>query len=342
MPTPERILIIRPSALGDVCRTVPVLASLRRAYPDAQIDWLVQDSFADAIAHHPALTRTVPFPRKALGHSSRRGNPLPSITWMNKALRSHPYDLVIDAQGLLRSAIFARWTGAKARVGYANAQEGAPLFYSRRVTAPRDAHAVDRMLTLIKSIGIEPIRDMRLYADPAELSWADAQPWASDRFAVLAPTSRWPAKQWPARRFAELAKRLLARGIPRVVIAGGPNERNQIAPLLDWAAHERRAVDLVGHTSIARAMAIISRASLVVANDSAALHMAVGFDRPLVALFGPTKAGKVGPYRRDDDVIQHPRPGDRFEHKLEALGKPMMERITVEEAADACAARLDR
>jgi heptosyltransferase-3 len=165
-------------------------------------------------------------------------------------------------------------------------------------------------------------------------------PGRADPWALLAPTSRWAGKQWPADRFVALARRLLASGAGRVVIVGGPGERAQIRPLVDWAASEPRATDLVGETSIAQVMAVIERASLVVANDSAALHMAVGFDRPLVALFGPTRVGLVGPYRRDADVLQHPRPGDRFAHKDERAGRPMMARLTLNEVSDACLARL--
>jgi ADP-heptose:LPS heptosyltransferase len=155
---------------------------------------------------------------------------------------------------------------------------------------------------------------------------------------VLAPTSRWPAKQWPAQRFAEFGRRLLGAGTGPIVIVGGPGERDQVAPLLDWADGEPRAVDLVGETSVARLMAVIARSSLVVANDSAALHMAVGFDRPIVALFGPTRVELVGPYRRDADVLQQARPDDRFNHKRDAGG--MIERITVDQLLDAARLRL--
>ncbi len=341
MPEPSRIIIIRPSALGDVCRSVPVLASLRAAYPDATIDWLVQDTFADAVRYHPMLDGVVEFPRKKLGISSKRGNPLPSIAWMNDSLRPNPrYDLVLDAQGLFRSALFSRWTGATRRVGYRNAQELGHLFYTDAFRVNRERHAVDRMLSLVQASGVEPVRDMRLYTDPVERARSDAQPWSQGRYAVLAPTSRWPGKQWPADRFTELARRLLARGAERVVIVGGPSEQAQIAPLLRWAAHEPRAIDLVGATSISRLMAVIERAALVVANDSAALHMAVGFDRPLVGLFGPTRIGLVGPYRRRRDVIQHTRPADRFDHKVGTLGLAMMRRITISEVLGACTERL--
>jgi heptosyltransferase-1 len=338
---PRRILIIRPSALGDVCRSVPVLASLRAAYPDATINWLVQDSFADAVRHHPMLDGVVEFPRASLGRSSKAGNLLPTISWMNQHLRTRPrYDLVIDAQGLFRSGLFARWTGARTRVGYRNAAEGARFFYTHAYGVDRGRHAVDRMLALVEACSVPIHRDMRLYADPAEQKKLSTTEWAGSRYAVLAPTSRWPGKQWPAERFTQLARRLLASGVDRIVIVGGPGEDAQIGPLLSWAEHEPRAINLVGETTIGGLMAVIERSSLVVANDSAALHMAVGFDRPLVALFGPTRVELVGPYRRKSDVIQHARPGDTFDHKDGRVGLPMMRRITVSEVAAACESRL--
>lgn len=158
-------------------------------------------------------------------------------------------------------------------------------------------------------------------------------------YTTLAPTSRWPAKQWPADRFAELARRLLARGTPRVVIVGGPGEEEQIEPLLQLAKADPRVTSLVGQTSIARLMAVIARSRLVVANDSAAAHIAVGFDRPLIALYGPTDVGLVGPYRRDADVIQHVGPGDSLRHK-DAANAKLMERISVEDVVAASAERL--
>ena len=102
---PRRILLIRPSALGDVCRTVPVLVSLRRAWPDAEIDWLVQDDFAPAIMHHPDLTRVLPFMRRDLGKSIARGSFGPLAQFVAQLKRAK-YDLVFDLQGLARSGFF--------------------------------------------------------------------------------------------------------------------------------------------------------------------------------------------------------------------------------------------
>ena len=332
-PSPKKILIIRPSALGDVCRTVPVLAAIRARFPDAQIDWLVQDSFAGSIVHHPALNNVIEFPRKTLSKQLRKGHIRPLIHWL-RTLRAPRYDLVIDAQGLLRSAFFAFISGAKERYGYRNAQELGWIFYTRRIDAPKNGHTVDRMLALAEGIGCDISKpDLRLFTGPDELSEVVIE--YPDPYIVLAPTSRWGSKRWPVERFVELAESLAKRGTHRVILVGGPGERLQCAPLVELAREHPHITDRIGSTSITQLMALISRADLVVANDSAALHMAVGFGRKIVALFGPTDASLVGPYRRDDSVIQHIEHGDTLDHKDKANAL-IMERIATEEVLQRC------
>ena len=340
-PPPRSILLIRPSALGDVCRTVPLIASLRRAFPAARLDWLVHEAFVPAVARHPAVSNIIPFPRSAL---SGWGSPFPPpsalrrLISLARTLAEPRYDTVIDAQGLLRSGVCARLTRAPRRLGPADARELAWLFYTDRVPPPAgpnaSPHTVDRMLALLAPLGIAPLRDLTLYPDPAELAAIDQHPrLAHRRFAVFAPTSRWPGKQWPADRFAALARRALdANLFDAIAIVGSAAERPQITPLLALAAADPRVVDLVGRTTVTGLLAVIARSAFVLANDSAALHMAVGLHKPLLALFGPTDPRKVGPYARDADVLQHLHPADRFDHKHAARGRAMMERITVDEA----------
>lgn len=351
------MLLIRPSALGDVCRTVPVLASLRAAWPGARIDWLVQDSFVEAVRHHPAFGGgggaaggggVVSFPRRALGAAG----PVEQVRWMNRTLRAEGagrgagvrggvmYDVVIDAQGLARSGVFARWTGAAVRAGLADAREGAALAYTHRMRT-RAVHTVDRMLAVVRGLGLAVRADMRLWCDPAELEWAQGDARLGGGYVVLAPTSRWAAKRWPAARWVALAEGLLARGVDRVVVVGGPGEREQCAGLIELSRRDGRVVDLVGATAVGRLMAVIAGAKLVVANDSAAVHMAVGLDRAIVALYGPTDVARVGPYRREEDVIQHVEPGEALGHKDDA-NVTLMERIGVDEVEAACMARLAR
>ncbi|MEL7484496.1 MAG: glycosyltransferase family 9 protein [Planctomycetota bacterium] len=251
-----------------------------------------------------------------------------------KQLRRGRYDIAIDAQGLARSAALAWLSGAPVRVGHRDAREFGWAALTHRVPPAESPHTVDRMLSLLGPLGVPVVRDMRL-TTPANCNSglpSDAEP------IVLAPTSLWPGKQWPSDRFAELASRLHARGIGPFVVVGGPGEREQCLPLLD--APGIPIIDRVGKTSVGELMAIIEHARLVVANDSAALHIAVGYDKPIVALFGPTKTHLVGPYRRDSDVLQHADGPADSSHKDAAAGRAMMERITVDEVERAVLDRL--
>jgi heptosyltransferase I len=337
LDSPRRILLIRPSALGDVARTVPVLVSLRRAYPAARIDWLVQASFADAVRAHPDLSGVVPFARPGPGRGGAT-----AFAALLRRLRAGSYDLVLDAQGLARSGLMAWATGAPRRIGHADAREGAWLAYTRRVPADPEMHTVDRMLTLARAAGAAPVSGpatMRLYTPPDCRGFTASHPALAGRpYAVLAPTSRWPAKQWPDDRFAALACRLRDRGLA-VALVGAAGERSQVPACLDVSARDPGVANLIGATSVGQLMDLIEHAQLVVGNDSAALHIAVGFQRPLVGLYGPTRVHRVGPYRHHADVIQHVRACDTMRHK-DPSARALMERITLREVIEACLRRL--
>lgn len=327
---PRRVLIIRPSALGDVCRSVPALVSLRRAFPEAEIDWLVQEDFAPAIASHPDLTRVIPFARRELSSALKRGRPGPLLAFL-RFLRSSTYDLVYDLQGLGRSGLFAWATRAPRRVGFANAREFGWLGANERIKVSPNMHTVERMLALLHASGVTPVRDMRLYVGEQDRLHILADPrLPSDGYAVLAPATRWPGKRWPDERFAQVAARLLRRGL-KVAVVGARSERDQCGRVLDLADREGSIIDLVGKTTVGQLMALIQLSRMVIANDSAALHMAVGFEKPIIGLYGPTRVNLVGPFRREADVIQHITRQDPMDYKSAAAGQAMMKRITVDE-----------
>ena len=341
---PAKLLIIRPSALGDVCRSVPVLASLAARFPEATIDWLVQDAFVPAIASHPALRRAIPFPRQRVAvrkwwtRDARK-----TLRNLLRSLRDERYDAVFDCQGLGRSGAFTWATRAPLRVGHADAAEFAWLAYTRpsRVPPPSTSqHTVDRMLGLVEAVGVPAITDMRLYTSEQDRAALDPR-LVGARYAVVAPTSRWAGKRWPADRFAHVIDAMLAEStLDAVAIVASHNERDQCAPILDLAQRDPRIINLVGVTPIGALMATIEAASLVIANDSAALHMGVGFDRPILGLFGPTSIARVGPYQRERDVIQTAPPPPGISHKDDAAGAELMQRITTQTVIDAALERL--
>jgi len=315
MTAVKRILIVRPSALGDVCRTVPALVTLRRAHPDAHIDWLVNDDFADAIVHHPDLTGVVPFPRKRFAAMWRSPAVLRDFVAWSRRLKSGnfggsgeaggggggdsgggggPYDLAFDLQGLFRSGILTRLSGARRRVGFANARELGWLGYNGTYRIDPNLHTVDLMMALLSADGYALHHDMKLHLGDEQKQWALTK--YGEPFVCLAPTAKWQCKCWPIDRYVEIGRRLAASG-KRVVILAAPHERCVVQPLIDEGF-------TCPQTSVAQLCALVARCDLLVCNDSAPLHIAVGFDRPVVTIFGPTDPASVGPYRRDDAVIQ--------------------------------------
>jgi ADP-heptose:LPS heptosyltransferase len=292
--------------LGDVARTVPALATLRAAFPAARIDWLVHTAFVDAVEHHPMLDGVVPFDRKALGGFGLKPRATRAGLALAKRLRRAGYTRVYDLQGLARSGLLTWLTRAPRRVGFADARERGWLGYNVKHKVPAELHTVDRMLGLLAADGPTPVHDMRLYVGEADRAWAAAyraeHGLTAGRTVLFAPTAQWGCKCWPMVKVAAVAERALAHGTvdERVVLLAAPHEHDRLAPLTERLGGRA----LLPTTTVGRLMALIEGAAAVVANDSAALHLAVGLDRPAVGVFGPTDPALVGPYRREADVVQ--------------------------------------
>jgi lipopolysaccharide heptosyltransferase I len=338
---PRRILIIRPSALGDVCRTVSVLAALRRAWPDATIDWLVQDSFVDAVRGHPSLDGVIPFPRGRWRSWWRSASLIREVRGWCGSMRLGAYDLVLDCQGLARSAVASWSTRAPVRVVRARAREMAWLGGTLRVPDPAGADALSEMLALVEALGVPADPDPALHAPAEDVRWWHASREGlglARRFAVIAPTSRWPGKRWEPARWAEVARRLRARGLV-VAAIGAPGEEAQVRDALDGVPG---AVDLCGKLSVGRMMALLADASLAVAHDSAAVHIAAGMGCPYVGIFGPTDPERTGPWQGAPWCLWGGR-GERLgahAYRDESLGRALMDRVSVDAVMERCEARL--
>ena len=341
-----RVLIVRPSALGDVARTVPALVTLRQACPQARIDWLVHDDFADAVVHHPALDGVVPFARRRFGTAWCNGRAAGELYAWLRQLRQNRYHLAVDLQGLFRSGLFTRLTAAPIRLGFANAREMGHLAYNRRHFVDPAMHSVDRMLQLLESDGYCPSRDMRLYVGKEHLCWLEdylrANDLAPQTYAVLAPTARWASKCWPIENYVEIARRLLdgQKVGERLVILASPRERETVRPLVEALANRA----LCPTTTVGQMMALISRTRLLVCNDSAPMHMAVGFDRPLTAVFGPTDTALVGPYHRCESVVQPPNleRATLSNYRKQRNDQSLISQVTIDQVWQSVLSQLER
>ncbi len=295
------MLLLRPSALGDVGRTVPALVSLKRAFPHAEIDWLVNRPFAPAIASHPDLHEAVPFDRDRPG----------SVPALLRRLRGRRYDLALDLQGLARTGALMAASGARVRVTDRAAREGAWLAGNRRMRIPPYPHAVDRLLALLAACGVEPVPDLRLYVAPAGRAAAAAARAAAGlppRFLALAPTARWGCKRWPLERFAAVAASVAAEGTA-VLGLFGPADREAKdrfeATVRGSAPAGAAPVVAIAPSGVGGLLAHLEAAAGLLGNDSAALHLAVGCGTPTVSLFGPTDPAEVGPFTGGRPTATH-------------------------------------
>jgi lipopolysaccharide heptosyltransferase I len=302
----RRILLIKPSALGDVIHALPVLDRLRARFPEATIDWFITPENAELVRHHPALSNVVMFDRKVLANFGRSVSATLGMFRLLWSLRRRRYDLVIDLHGQLRSALFCFATRSKTRIGFNRTREGAWLVYTHRVDMPTmEAHAVDRYLWISELLGLEPAAPSFTIRVPPQATarvdallkaaGADARP-----LAVIVPGTVWETKHWSAEGFAGVARELLARGM-QLVLAGAPQDRPRCRAV---AAAAPGVYDLCGKTNLPELASLIDRSAVCVTNDSGSMHLAVAMDRPVVSVFGPTNPVRTGPYGRPEAVVQ--------------------------------------
>lgn len=333
----KRILLIRPSALGDVCRSVPVLASLRATWPSAEIHWLVQDSFRAAVEFHPAIDGVVPFPRSSFRGGLVRPDRWFSMSrWLVSVGRAR-WDMAIDCQGLARTGLMLLGSRASIRVGDRSGREGAWLACNRRARCEQGIHEVDRMLAVAQAAGAAITPDARLYVGPSDDHWwqRHASGMSSRRYAVLASTSRWVSKAWPRTAWVDLSKRLAAWDIEAVVLPGSSAEQSDVGHTADAMRSAGVVVeDLSGRTSVGQLMAVIKSAAITVSNDSAPLHMAVGLGGRCLGLYGPTDPAIVGPWRLPEQAIRAPIvEGEPHGYRDSRIGSTIMSRLTVDQVA---------
>lgn len=294
---PKRILIVKPSAMGDIVHALPFLHLLRKRFPTAEISWMVVPAFASLLQGHHLLDHVLLFDRRRFANLWRNPSAVGGLFRFARSLRQAQFDLVIDLQGLLRSGWITWQTRARTRIGFGYAREGAPAFYTHRVsTHSHERHAIERYLDVAEQLGCgrgPVVFDF----DVPEAARTRVRELVGDRpYAVICPTTNWPTKRWPTERFIQLVQPLEERFDLRSVIAGGPDVADM--PFGD------RAVNLGGKTDLKELVALIEGASLVIANDSGPMHIAAALDRPLVTIFGPTNPVRTGPYGRPDAVLQ--------------------------------------
>ena len=291
----RRLLLIKPSSLGDIVHAMPTLAALRARFPHAEVTWLVKRQWAPLVEVISGVDQVCAVETGLTG-------------WLGRVpeLRAARFDVVVDLQGLFRSGAMAWSTGCGRRIGFANAREGSPLFYTQRVEVP-DApmHAVDRYLLVAQALGAErPAQPLFEFVDrPEDRILTGAGVIASLPWIAINSSARWETKRWPLQHFAEAADQLSQAHALPIVFIGGPAERQESQAVM--ALMRTKAVDLTGQTPVGLLPCLLRQANVLITNDSGPMHIAAAVGTPVVALFGPTDPRRTGPYGGGHLVLSH-------------------------------------
>lgn len=303
----KNILIIKMSALGDVMHALPCGAALRELYPKAKISWLVHPQFGTFVPQPPIVDEVLYWDKKAFSKKNLGGK-LKEILAMRRLLQSKDFDLVIDLQGLFKSAVVAWLTGCSERIGYNDMREGSGLI-SRAIHGKNDkGHVVQQYLDVIRYLGSgveEPTFPMpALVEEKAQIEQLLAKElagFAKEKRAVLVPGAGWVTKEWPEEYYIELGKELAAKGYG-LILAGGPAEVEK-AQRIKAGLTGLPVVDLVSKTNLKELAALMGSVGLCIGGDTGPVHIAAAMGCRIIALFGASSGHRAGPYGKQVRII---------------------------------------
>jgi lipopolysaccharide heptosyltransferase I len=312
---PDCVLVVRLSAMGDIIHGMPAIAALRRAKPELKIGWLVDERWAELLCARDSERMAPCSEFKPLAdwvhvaNFARWRRALSSpVTWHEIRsglgdVRAMNYGLTLDLQGAVRSALAARASGAKVRVGSSQPREApATMFYTRAID-PEGAHVVEQALSIASAVAGQPLEytEPPFPLDPAHRVWAEDLIAKLDRkaVAIMNPGAGWGAKCWPAESFGVVARALMERGLS-VVVNHGPGEEH----LAEAVRKSSGGVAVPLKCSVGELIALTRRASLFIGGDTGPMHLAAALRVPVVALFGPTRPERNGPFGTRSVVLR--------------------------------------
>ena len=344
---PQRILIVKLSAIGDVIQTLPMMEALKDQYPRAQIDWVVEEDASELLFGHPVLNRVIVSRRKSWQRRLfQKGQFLATcreIRRFIRELRSVRYDWVIDNHGIFKSGILVAFSRGRRKIGFKAspgiADEGSYFFTNERYQPlPIDRHALERYLDLIAQVGVSVTRPaLRFSSAAGAVQKAEKllheQGFTSAPRIMIHPMAKWATKQWPLENFARLADNLLSQGAS-LVFTGGSEDREAVQAILDQMQIQQRTMNLAGKTGLKELAALFSLADLVLTTDTGPMHLAAAVNAPLIALFGPTAPWRTGPYGNNHLILRKTLPcSPCFKRKCTTM--ECMNSLTVEEVLKA-------
>jgi heptosyltransferase I len=289
---PERILIVKLSAIGDVLMATPAASALRKAYPDAYIAWVVERKSSDVVIGNPYVDEVIVWDRgKRRGFITDTLSVIVNLASLGRELRKRRFDVALDLQGLLRSAGVCLASGATQRYGFSDAAEGAPRLYHRTYTPEAgNLNAQQRNLDLLREVGVvstDTAMHMPVTAADDEFAhqFFAERGLEYDTVVGFLPATTWVNKHWVPESWAELADILATEYRARPLIFGSKADI-ALAEKICGMTSKAQPVIAAGHTTLKGAGALMKRCTAVVGVDTGLLHMSVALDRPTVGLFG--------------------------------------------------------
>ncbi len=332
-----RIVIVRLSSIGDVIHGLPVLCALRQHLPSAVLAWVIEDRASALLKGHSALDELIEVPRGWLKSPK-------TVLGLRRRLRCFRPDVSIDLQGLTKSAVAARLSGARLRIGFGD-EKGREVSWLlnnwlMRTSSP---HMVDANLELLRPLGIE-LPEVRFDTPQSQADREAAQRIVQElglgsRFAVINPGASWPSKLWPTDRYAAVAQHLgTSHQLPTLVVWSGERECALADEIV--AGSTGKAMRAPG-TSLTELAALVRQAVLFIGSDTGPLHIAAAVGTPCIGLYGPMPAERNGPYGSANIAIQRMR-FEGTSRQRRTAPRALMEAIVVEDVCKACDEILQR
>ncbi|HEV8046888.1 MAG TPA: glycosyltransferase family 9 protein [Terriglobales bacterium] len=339
----RRLLIVRLGSMGDIIHTLPAVTALRRAFPEAILGWVVEECWAELLCTLPeprsgrlSLRRPLVDRVHTVNTKAWRASPFSTQTWEQIAaglseLRAQRYQVAIDFQGAVRSALITRWSRAPVIYGFAQPRENvASMFYTSQVSA-HGSHIVQQNLSLAEEVARSPLElpKIELPVDQAvEEKCEERFGKKFGNFAVLNPGAGWGAKRWPPERYGQVAKALATEGV-KSLVNFGPGEEPLMREVESASGGSATGVA----SSLTELIALMRRARVFVGGDTGPMHLAAALGIPVVAIFGPTDPARNGPSATRSIVLRSPI--SPTSHSRRAQPDPGLLEIRVDEVVAA-------
>lgn len=317
----QRFFVVRLSSIGDIVHTLPAVAALGRAHPQAEIHWAVENRFAELLRGNPFVSRVIKLDTLGWRKNPTSGKAMSEIMQGFAALREYPYDAAIDFQGLIKSAIFARLSHSQERIGLAWGSLREPLaslLYTQRVSPKNCKHIIEINLSLVEALGARASKwEFPLPDQPQDRETVQAklERLGTKEFVIVNPGGGWKSKRWPPANYAEMIAALASQMPFDFLVTGSPQEEG-VAREIIALANVPRAKWF--SSTLLQFVALGRRARLLIGGDTGPLHLAAAVGTPIVALFNANDPRNTpernGPFNPADIVLCGPRRANQAGH----------------------------